>query len=77
VDRCTARWRPEVVAAAADQLSLGVALGMAASAFAAYLAADFLSGLVHALRNLGSVDTPVVGQKFIRSFRGTTPTRST
>ena len=36
----------------------------------AYLAADVLSGLVHAVcDNLGSVDTPVVGQKFIRSFR--------
>lgn len=67
---CTAALAARVVAAAADQLSLGVALGMAASAFAAYLAADFLSGLVHAVcDNLGSVDTPVVGQKFIRSFR--------
>jgi hypothetical protein len=37
---------------------------------AALVVADFLSGLVHALcDNLGSVDTPVVGQKFIRSFR--------
>ena len=45
-------------------------LGVAASAFLAYLAADFFSGLVHAVcDNLGSVDTPIVGQKFIRSFR--------
>lgn len=36
----------------------------------AFAVADFLSGLVHALcDNLGSIDTPVVGQKFIRSFR--------
>ncbi len=36
----------------------------------AVVAADFASGLVHALcDNLGSVDTPLVGQKFIRSFR--------
>lgn len=35
-----------------------------------FVVADLLSGLVHALcDNLGSVDTPLVGQKFIRSFR--------
>lgn len=46
-----------------------LALGLLAIALAAVVA-DFLSGLVHALcDNLGSVDTPVVGQKFIRSFR--------
>jgi len=45
-------------------------VGAAAAAFLAFVAADFASGLVHALcDNLGSVDTPVVGQKFIRSFR--------
>lgn len=67
---CASLLAVRVVAAASDQLSVGVAFGMAASAFAAYLAADFLSGLVHALcDNLGSIHTPVVGQKFIRSFR--------
>ncbi|WP_426572036.1 fatty acid desaturase CarF family protein [Aquihabitans sp. McL0605] len=67
---CTAVLAVRVIAAAADQLSLGVVLGMVLAAGAAYLAADFLSGLVHALcDNLGSVETPVVGQKFIRSFR--------
>ncbi len=67
---CTAVLASRVVGATVAQLSPSTALGVAASAFAAYLAADFLSGLVHALcDNLGSVDTPVVGQKFIRSFR--------
>ncbi len=46
-----------------------VAVTMVAVLVAA-LAADFASGLVHAVcDNLGSVHTPVVGQKFIRSFR--------
>jgi TMEM189-like protein len=36
----------------------------------AFLAADFLSGLVHFLcDNLGTPDTPVLGQKFIKAFR--------
>lgn len=49
---------------------LGTALAVAVAAFAGFVAADLASGLVHALcDNLGSVDTPVVGQKFIRSFR--------
>lgn len=67
---CTAVLATRVVSAAAAQLSIGVAIGMAVAAFAAYLVADVASGLVHAVcDNLGSVDTPVVGQKFIRSFR--------
>jgi len=61
-------WR--VIAEVIDRLSPGVVLGVLASAFLAFVAADFLSGLVHAIcDNLGSVDTPIVGQKFIRSFR--------
>ena len=48
----------------------GTVAVVAFAVLAAALAADFASGLVHALcDNLGSVDTPVVGQKFIRSFR--------
>ena len=36
----------------------------------ALLVADFLSGLVHFLcDNLGTADTPIVGRKFIQSFR--------
>ena len=36
----------------------------------AYGLADLLSGLVHfAFDNLGSPDTPVIGQKFVRPFR--------
>ena len=36
----------------------------------AYAAADLVSGLVHfAFDNLGSPDTPVIGQKFVRPFR--------
>jgi hypothetical protein len=67
---CTAVLAMQVVGAAVDQLSIGTVLGMTVAVGAAYLAADVLSGLVHAVcDNLGSVDTPVVGQKFIRSFR--------
>ena len=67
---CTAVLASRVLDAAIDRWSPAVALGIVVSVFAAYLAADFLSGLVHALcDNLGSVDTPLVGQKFIRSFR--------
>jgi hypothetical protein len=36
----------------------------------AYLAADFLSGLVHFLAdNFGSYDTPIIGPNFIEPFR--------
>lgn len=67
---CAGLLAVRVIGAAIGQLSVGVVLGMAVAAGLAYLAADVLSGLVHALcDNLGSVDTPVVGQKFIRSFR--------
>lgn len=51
-------------------LDLATAASTVLAVFLAVVAADFASGLVHALcDNLGSVDTPVVGQKFIRSFR--------
>lgn len=43
---------------------------LAAAALAGWLAADFLSGLVHwALDTFGSVRTPLVGPWFIRPFR--------
>lgn len=56
---------------------LPAAVGLAVLAVvAALVTADVLSGVVHALcDNLGSVDTPVVGQKFIRSSGSTTATR--
>lgn len=61
-------WR--TVDALAERWGIGTALGVAVAAFVAFVAADFLSGVVHGMcDNLGSVDTPVVGQKFIRSFR--------
>ncbi|MCU1496790.1 MAG: carotenoid synthesis regulator CarF [Acidimicrobiales bacterium] len=61
-------WRTgAALVADADPMTLALA---GAAVLAALIAADFLSGLVHAVcDNLGSVDTPVVGQKFIRSFR--------
>ena len=44
--------------------------GVLLAAIAAYLTADFLSGLVHFLCDtLGSPSTPIVGQKFIKAFR--------
>jgi sterol desaturase/sphingolipid hydroxylase (fatty acid hydroxylase superfamily) len=53
-----------------DAWSVGTALWVLLAAFAGFVTADFASGLVHGLcDNLGSVDTPIVGQKFIRSFR--------
>ena len=51
-------------------LDVATAVMTVLAVFSAVVAADFASGLVHALcDNLGSVDTPIVGQKFIRSFR--------
>lgn len=59
-----------VVGAVSARWGTGTAVGVTVACFAAFVAADFLSGLVHGMcDNLGSVDTPVVGQKFIRSFR--------
>ena len=53
-----------------DRLNGGVAIGVIAVMLLAYATADFLTGLVHFLcDNLGSPDTPIVGQKFIKSFR--------
>lgn len=61
---------PEVVGVIADRWGVGTALGLLLAAGAGFVAADVASGLVHGLcDNLGSVDTPIVGQKFIRSFR--------
>ena len=49
--------------------ALGV-VRLCALAWSALLVADFLSGLVHFMcDNVGSADTPVVGRKFIKSFR--------
>lgn len=59
-----------VAAAVGDSLDVATVGFVVLAAFSALVAADVLSGMVHALcDNLGSVDTPVVGQKFIRSFR--------
>ena len=53
-----------------DRFEVRVTVGVAVAAFLAYTTADFLTGLVHFLcDNLGSPDTPIVGQKFIKSFR--------
>ena len=61
---------PRVVASVADRWGIGTALGVLVAAFAGFVAADVASGLVHGMcDNLGSIDTPIVGQKFIRSFR--------
>lgn len=44
--------------------------GILVVGFLAFVTADFLSGLVHFLcDNLGTPDTPVLGQKFIKAFR--------
>ncbi len=60
----------DVATELAAQVSPGVVLGLVAAAGAAFVVADVASGLVHALGdNIGSEHTPVVGQKFIRSFR--------
>ncbi len=59
-----------VITEAAHRWSLGVALALGATLLLAYAVADLASGTVHALcDNLGSEHTPVLGQKFIRSFR--------
>ena len=53
-----------------DRFSVGVIGLVAVASVLAFVIADFLSGLVHFLcDNLGSPDTPIVGQKFIKSFR--------
>jgi hypothetical protein len=53
-----------------DRWGVGTALGVVIAGFAGFVGADFASGLVHGLcDNLGSERTPIVGQKFIRSFR--------
>lgn len=59
------------VVEALDERSLMTGGLVAAGAvLVSVIVADFLSGLIHAVcDNLGSVNTPVVGQKFIRSFR--------
>ncbi|HEX2578017.1 MAG TPA: fatty acid desaturase CarF family protein [Aquihabitans sp.] len=59
-----------VVAALAERADPATAVLVAAAVVAALVVADLLSGVVHAIcDNLGSIDTPVVGRKFIRSFR--------
>ena len=59
-----------VVSAVADRADGWTALRVVLALAAAVVVADLASGIVHALcDNLGSVDTPVLGQKFIRSFR--------
>lgn len=57
-------WRLVTTARGPQLWIIGVA------AFAGYVAADFLSGVVHWLFDTwGSVDTPVLGRSFIRPFR--------
>jgi plasmanylethanolamine desaturase len=53
-----------------DRFSIEVAGLLFGASIAAFFIADFLSGFVHFLcDNLGTPDTPIVGQKFIKSFR--------
>ena len=59
-----------VVAGLADGFTWWRPLTVVTCMVAAYGVADLLSGLVHfAFDNLGSPDTPVIGQKFVRPFR--------
>ena len=59
-----------VVAALADGWSWWRLLPLLIAVVAAYGLSDLLSGLVHfAFDNLGSPDTPVIGQKFVKPFR--------
>ena len=59
-----------VVGALADGWTWVRVVPLIAAIAAAYGLADLLSGLVHfAFDNLGSPDTPVIGQKFVRPFR--------
>ena len=59
-----------IVGAIGDRMALEVAGGIVVAGALAFLVADFLSGLVHFLcDNLGSPETPVLGQKFIKAFR--------
>ena len=59
-----------ILAEVSDRFALEVMGGVVAVCVLAFVTADFLSGLVHFLcDNLGSPDTPVLGQKFIKAFR--------
>lgn len=59
-----------VVAALADGWRWWSVLTLAVVVTLAYALADLLSGLVHfAFDNLGSPETPVIGQKFVKPFR--------
>ncbi len=66
-----AAWRyAERISSATPGLGWAGYLVLLGLTVVALVVADFLSGLVHFLcDNLGSADTPVVGQKFIKSFR--------
>jgi plasmanylethanolamine desaturase len=59
-----------VVGELAERLSPLVAVLILSLMLIAYAVADLLSGLVHLLFDtVGSPDTPLIGQKFIRPFR--------
>jgi hypothetical protein len=59
-----------IAAEVGDRLALEVVGGIVLAVVLAFLTADFLSGLVHFLcDNLGTPNTPVLGQKFIKAFR--------
>ena len=60
----------DLISEGVNRFGIGMLIGVTVAAVLAYAAADFMSGLVHFLcDNFGSPDTPVVGQKFIKSFR--------
>jgi plasmanylethanolamine desaturase len=59
-----------VMSEVVHRLSWSTALISVAMFLVGYAVADFLSGLVHFLfDNIGSPDTPLIGQKFIKPFR--------
>jgi plasmanylethanolamine desaturase len=61
------RW---VIAELGNRWSLAVAFVVVGLAVAAFALADLLSGVVHFLFDtVGSPDTPIIGQKFIKPFR--------